>query len=436
MLAQSANELLDEVAGRLRVPYSRQLRDPLPPAGPLLALVRLLQETPRALSGGVDDAVAAAVAALGPGIEATVYVVDYAEERLVALPSSRHPERPPIGLEGTLAGRAFQLTETQAAFHDAQPRLWVPLLDGVERIGALDVAVSTASELTDPLLREQCEWVASLAAHLVASADRSGDTVDRARRGRPRNASTELLWSLLPPLTGGSETFTISGRLEPADAVGGDVFDYALSGDRVHLAVFDAMGHALGAGLIAATALAAYRAARRSGAGLFGQAAALDETIAQHFPEAFATGVIAELDLTSGALRYLVAGHPAPLLLRDARVVPGLADGRRVPFGLGTGAMDIGQASLEPDDCVVLYTDGVTEARDAAGEFFGLPRLVDLLERGAAARQPPPETVRRLMASVLHHQQGLLQDDASVVVAHWGPPPPIPGARADTADWR
>ncbi|NHC13976.1 serine/threonine-protein phosphatase [Motilibacter sp. E257] len=436
MLAQAANELLDELAGRLRVPYSRQLRDPLPAAGPLPALVRLLRETPRALAGEIDDAIGDSIAMLGQGVEAAVYVADYGQTRLVPLPGRRHDGRPPLSIEGTLAGRAFQLVETQAAFTDPQPRFWVPLVDGVERLGVLDVMLPSASELTDPLLREQCEWVASLAAHLITSADAHGDAVDRARRGRPRGPSAELLWSLLPPLTAGSQAFTLSGRLEPAEQVGGDAFDYSLGPERVQLAVFDAMGHSLGAGLIAATALAAYRAARRSGAGLFGQAAALDDAIAEHFPDAFATGVLAELDLGSGTLRYIAAGHPEPLLLRGGHVVAGLEGGRRLPFGLGIGEMSVGEAALEPDDWVVLYTDGLVEARDAGGEFFGLPRLVDLLEREAAAQQPPAETVRRLTASVLRHQHGVLQDDATVLAAHWGPPPPVPGALADASGWR
>jgi len=203
----------------------------------------------------------------------------------------------------------------------------------------------------------------------------------------------------------------------------------------VQLAIFDAMGHSLGAGLIAATALSSYRAARRAGAGLFGQAAAIDEAIAEHFGEAFATGVLAELDLASGALRYVSAGHPAPLLLRAGKVVARLEGGRRVPFGLGNGELTIGEAALEPGDMLVLYTDGVTEARDGAGSFFGAHRLVDFLEREAAARQSPPETVRRLLASVLRHQQNVLQDDASVLLAQWAPPPPVPGADAQPSNW-
>ena len=59
------------------------------------------------------------------------------------------------------------------------------------------------------------------------------------------------------------------------------------------------------------------------------------------------------------------------------------------------------------------------EARNAAGDWFGEERLVELLTHEMAAGQPPPETVRRLNRAVLEHQGGLLQDDASILLACW-----------------
>jgi serine phosphatase RsbU (regulator of sigma subunit) len=180
------------------------------------------------------------------------------------------------------------------------------------------------------------------------------------------------------------------------------------------------MGHGLPAGLLAGAALAAYRSARRDGRSVFEQARAIDEVIAATFPgSAFATGVLAELDVGSGRLRYVNAGHPSPLLLRGGKVVKHLSGGRRVPFGLGTGVLTVAEEFLQPGDWLALYTDGVTEARDAAGAWFGEERLEDFLVREMAADHPPPETARRLVRAVLDHQDGLLQDDASVLLASW-----------------
>ena len=72
--------------------------------------------------------------------------------------------------------------------------------------------------------------------------------------------------------------------------------------------------------------MAAYRTTRRSGGSLFAQATAIDDALAEAFGDTsrFITGVLAELDLASGRLRYLGAGHPYPLLMRDGRVVKSL----------------------------------------------------------------------------------------------------------------
>jgi serine phosphatase RsbU (regulator of sigma subunit) len=77
---------------------------------------------------------------------------------------------------------------------------------------------------------------------------------------------------------------------------------------------------------------------------------------------------------------------------------------------------------LEPDDMLLLYTDGVTEARTADGELFGLDRLSDLLEREAASGRTAEELLRRLARSVLDHQAGGLRDDATLLLVQWTGP--------------
>jgi serine phosphatase RsbU (regulator of sigma subunit) len=68
---------------------------------------------------------------------------------------------------------------------------------------------------------------------------------------------------------------------------------------------------------------------------------------------------------------------------------------------------------------VLLYTDGVVEARSPTGELFGLERLVDLVTRNLAAELPPNETIRRTVRELLAHQQAQLRDDATLLLVHW-----------------
>ncbi|SDF84203.1 Stage II sporulation protein E (SpoIIE) [Blastococcus aurantiacus] len=421
LLAHAVNERLQELFTRHRVPYSRTIRQHVPPTGVLAALVTVLEP-----AGSVPpERLPALVSEAGRllDVDVTVHRIDHEQRCLVRLGAPGGPTVPGrrrLGVDSTMAGRAFRTVQVVASDRDGRPCLWVPLLDGADRLGVLEVRVASPAALHDPALREQCWLLASLLGHLIVSMEPYGDDLERPRRTRPMSASAELIWQQLPPLTAATDTFELAGRLEPSYDVGGDAFDYALSERTVSLGIFDAVGHGIHAALMAAAALAAYRSARRDGRSVFDQARALDDVVSETFPGSdFVTGVIAEVDLASGRLRYVNAGHPAPLLLRDGRLVKELDGGRRVPFGLETRGLTVGEEVLQPGDWLALYTDGITEARDTAGAWFGEPRLAEFLGRAIAGGQPPAETVRRLTSDVLDHQGGLLQDDASVLLARW-----------------
>jgi serine phosphatase RsbU (regulator of sigma subunit) len=142
------------------------------------------------------------------------------------------------------------------------------------------------------VLRQQCQWVSRLLGHLVVAVNHYGDTLDVARRQRARTPAAELIWHLLPSLTAGTDRCVLSGLVEPSYEVGGDAFDYALSETTAHLAIFDAVGHSLTSGIVAAVTLAAYRGIRRGGGSLFAQATAIDDALTEAFGEQsqFTTG--------------------------------------------------------------------------------------------------------------------------------------------------
>lgn len=415
IVAVTVNERLDELVGP-RVPYSRTVSETKPHHGPLAALVEILEGVRLVPPERLPAVAAAAGRALGVGI--VVYLVDYDQRRLVPLSAPGVARGESLEVDTTLAGRAFRIVETLWGQSAAEPCLWVPLVDGEERLGVLEIALGPHADPRDSGLLHQCQWIAMLLGHLVTAASQYGDALENVRRQRPRTIAAELVWMLLPPLTAGTANFVLAGMVEPSYKVGGDAFDYALSEQTATLAIFDAMGHTLHAGLMAAATLAAYRNARRGGLDLLGQAAAIDDTIAAQFgDDTFVTGLIAELDLATGRLQYLIAGHPRPVVLRSGKVVKRLGEGHRLPFGVMAGDAVVAEEMLQPGDWLVLHTDGITEARDSAGRFFGDARLTDLLEREA---HPPPETVRRLTQAVLDHQGGVLQDDATVLLARWG----------------
>ena len=419
VLAHAVNERLVELFTQHRVPYTRAIREPRPATGPLAALTTLLDSVGAAPPERLPELVAVAGRLLD--LEVTLYRIDHEQRCLVRLGGTTGRRR--LGVESTMAGRAFRTVQTVASDRDGRPSLWVPVMDGADRLGVLEVRVEHAAALQDPSLREQCTSLASLLGFILVSMEPYGDGLERPRRTQAMTPAAELVWQQLPPLTAATDSFVIAGRLEPSYALGGDVFDYALSETTVSLGIFDAVGHGMPAALIAAATLAAYRSVRRDARSVFDQARAIDEVVSGHFSGSeFVTALIAEIDLASGRLRYVNAGHPAPLLLREGRVVKELGGGRRVPFGLESSGLTVGEEVLEPGDWLALYTDGITEARDESGAWFGEERLAEFLRRAIAGGHPPAETVRRLTEAVLKHQGGLLQDDASVLLARWKQP--------------
>lgn len=125
------------------------------------------------------------------------------------------------------------------------------------------------------------------------------------------------------------------------------------------------------------------------------------------------------LDLETGQLRWVNAGHPTPLIMRGGSLLHPPACPPARPLGLQPGKPLECETRLEPGDQVLLYTDGIVEARSPTGEFFGEERLADFVLRAAAAGDAAPESVRRLMRRVLAHQSDQLQDDASIVLLEW-----------------
>jgi len=350
--------------------------------------------------------------------ETVLYLADYEQATLLPLPGAGVPERRELPIESTLAGRAFRRLEVVDSAAGAKShRLWMPLLDGVERLGVAELVLPQARTGEE---QDELRAFVSLVAELVVVSDAYSDVFSRLRRRKTLSLAAEMQWELLPPISFGTDRVLVTGGLEPAYDVGGDSFDYALNGSLMDLLVIDSVGHGLPAAVLASVAVSAYRHARRNLLDLPDIAVEIDAAIAGHFGASqFATAVLARLDIDTGRLRWINAGHPEPLIVRGPSLVrpPHCPPSR--PLGLHEGKPAWCETRLEPGDRLVLYTDGITEARSPQGEFFGEQRLADFISAAAAAGDPAPETVRRLMRHVLTHQAGQLQDDASVVVLEW-----------------
>jgi serine phosphatase RsbU (regulator of sigma subunit) len=229
-----------------------------------------------------------------------------------------------------------------------------------------------------------------------------------------------MQWQLLPPLMMSTPQVSVAGALEPAYDVAGDSFDYALNDDVLHVAMIDAMGHGLAAAQMATLAVGAYRHARRFDVGLADLYTAMDEAVASQFgTDRFVTAQMARLDVGSGVLQWVNAGHPSPLLLRDHRVVAELDSPTTLPVGFGGATPMVSERKLEKGDRVLFFTDGVIEEDRKVGANFGEIQLRNLIEGASDAGEPVQESVRLLSRALMLERGGVTSDDATLFLLEW-----------------
>ncbi|WSY48210.1 serine/threonine-protein phosphatase (plasmid) [Embleya sp. NBC_00888] len=357
--------------------------------------------------------------ALALGLDsALIYLVDLQQQLLIPLDEALEP----LPVDLSAAGWAYRTVSPRVAEDDDGSILWVPLVDGAERLGVLAVR---AAALDETRMRRS-RVLAHLFAMLITSKRAYSDWLAARTRTATMRLPAEMLRAFLPPRTIGSSRCVSTAVLEPAYDVAGDAFDHSVVKNILHTMILDAMGHDLTAGLTTSVAMAAARNARRGGADLADVVGSVDRALAQWLPDHFCTGVLCRLDAETGVLRWVNCGHPPPLLIRAERVLAGALDSPpQPPIGLAgslaPAARQVHEATLEPGDCVLLYTDGVVEARDADGAEFGLDRFTDFIIRFSSAGQRPAEVLRLLIHAILDYQRNQLRDDVTILLFEWSP---------------
>jgi serine phosphatase RsbU (regulator of sigma subunit) len=212
----------------------------------------------------------------------------------------------------------------------------------------------------------------------------------------------------------------VAGIPEPAYNVAGDSFDYALN-DILHLVVIDAMGHGLNAAVPATVVIGAHRHARRADVGLAELYAFTDSAIVEQFePEQFVTAQMARLEIETGRLEWVNAGHPAPLLIRDHRVIRRLDSPTTLPVGFGGDQPQVSELALQRGDQLLFFTDGLVEERQPGGEQFGEQRLVNVIDRAAREGMNTRALVRGYSHSLMRERRGITTSGVPAVGAAMG----------------
>lgn len=359
--------------------------------------------------------IAQEIAMIG-GRDVTVLLQDYDQMTLVPLVGEGLVVGPAQPIDDSLPGLAFQTDEIVERPWGDVVRLYSPLLDGTDRVGVL---VFTLDHL-DEHARRLARRLAGLVADMLVTKNMYTDLFFRARRRQPMSLSAEMQWQLLPPLMMTTPQVGVAGALEPAYDVAGDSFDYALNGDVLHVCMIDAMGHGLNAAVMATLAIGAYRHARRIDVELDDLYAAMDSVVEDQFgPDKFATAQMARLDVGSGRLQWVNAGHPTPLLIRDGRIVGQLDSPTTLPVGFGGATPIVSELLLQRGDRVLFFTDGLIEEHTTGGAEFGESRMMGVVERVEADGVPVQESVRRISRILMLERGGATTDDSTLLMIEW-----------------
>lgn len=348
-----------------------------------------------------------------------IYLLDYGRTHLQPVPGCIPPSGAyaPHPVDDTEVGRVYRERRPVEGFEKGAFRLRVPISERSECLGVLELEVDEI----DDALREASEDVGVLLGHLLITAHRYTDVYDLLRRRRTLNLAAEMHWEIQPAMSYIGPSLSIAGDIEPAYEIGGDAFDYSINDGVLDFAILDAMGHGLEAALLSTQAVEAYRYGRRRGQSLQEMLETLEGAFVEQFGgNRFVTGLLCRLDCSTGEFRWVNAAHMPPLLLRGGRVVEQLTSVPRCPLGLEMpDVAEERETTLEPGDGVVLYSDGVVEARSEQGEDFDLGRLCEYVEREIAEHGQVDAAVRNILDEVAAHSNGPLRDDATLVILNF-----------------
>ena len=266
--------------------------------------------------------------------------------------------------------------------------------------------------------------------HLAqAFAAQAAATLERARLQLEAQRAAELRRELemarsiqrsfLPEQTPAIPGYELAAWWQPAEFVSGDYYDwFPLPDQRLSLVVGDVSGHGVHSSLIMASIRAMLRIVAKTTSEPARILDLLDEAIHGDLRDArFVSFLMVALDPATHHVKFANAGHaPAVHISRRFATVHPLA-ATRLPLGFPNVPVPVAltEFQMEPADLLVLGTDGVIEARNPAGELFGLPRLLDLLQKNS--ERTADELVQLVCQAVqAFHAQLLPADDTTLMI--------------------
>ena len=224
--------------------------------------------------------------------------------------------------------------------------------------------------------------------------------------------------SILPAAFPDSANFRVAARYVPMTSVAGDFYDFIVTdGQQAGLLIADVSGHGVPAALIASMVKVAATSQRANAADPSRFLAGMNAVLCGNTQDQFVTAAYVHLDSQSRELRYSAAGHPPMLLLRDGKVLEIIENGLILAaFDFATFANAV--HPLEPGDRFLLYTDGLVDAANAKGDFFGQDALSAVLRQTA---ELAPSAASDRIISAVQQWSASQSDDLTVLICDYIP---------------
>lgn len=283
---------------------------------------------------------------------------------------------------------------------------------GMIQLDAQDPARQFTADDLDILVN-----IANLVGQAVEHSRLHETALQFDRRERDLATASQVQMHFLPQDRPSLTGYELFDYYSPADAVGGDYFGYTLLPDgRLAVAVGDVAGHGVPAALLMARLCAEARYCLVTNPVPRDAVRMLNRQLTRQNLNFFITFALCVVDARQHQVCIVNAGHMPPLLRHaaDGQVVSLGGEIARPPLGIDvTIAYEQEVVALQPGDLLMLYTDGLSEARNARGELYGVERIQELISRGARAE----DLVRRLLADVQKFMQNTSQEDDVCIVA-------------------
>ena len=225
--------------------------------------------------------------------------------------------------------------------------------------------------------------------------------------------------SLSPSAPINSSHFDVTGYCLPADQVGGDYFDYFYRNeDHLDMIIADVSGHSIGPALFMVETRSAIRTQASISATPAETLKVLNNFLFEDLDKSdyFITLFYLQYNITTHQLSFANAGHPPPLLLKPFQTECRQLDADGLILGVHKNVVfEEKVTTLSEGELILLYTDGLTEAQNANGEFFGLQRVNDLLVQHA--HQSPQDIIEMLLEQLIQFcQSESFNDDITLMV--------------------